>query len=591
MMVHPSFSMAPHGRSRATFRHLRCRRLALAIAALGALIGCDSTSSGLDPGSGCSAEIGGLEVGRAAHFEGASARNLCVAASTEGEEFVLVTTSLQESGTTRFTLEGEGATVIQGPPIPTPRPSSPAPPALAVGAAARGILPPHGHHAHLREIERRELWPKVGAPSDPGEPIGILAPAPPRSAHPEPGDLWTLNTQSESACEDPELVTARVEAVSNLAIVVADTGNPSGGFDEGDFAAYAAMVDTLIAPVAEEHFGAFSDIDRNGRVILFFTKEVNGLGSNHGDVFTAGFFFSRDLFPKVSPGPPLSSCASSNEAELLYLIVPDPSGMYGSEISAGEVRRLTGVTIAHEIQHLINASSRLLDPQGPRPFEETWLNEALSHSMEELLFYRRSGLSPGSDLGFEDLDEDGMRVLNEFQRLNFLRLVEHLMSPGSSSPFDPDASLASRGAAWAFLRYAADRRGGDDASFFRELVDSPTTGLQNLSDAIGGTATVFDWLADWSVGLYGDNRVPNLDTRFADRSWNHYSLFDSVGLPGPYIQTSSIARNPLLVGHLIGGASGYFRFAVSDGETARLRLRSGGSAPPRSLRATVLRTR
>ena len=38
---------------------------------------------------------------------------------------------------------------------------------------------------------------------------------------------------------------------------------------------------------------------------------------------------------------------------------------------------------------------------------------------------------------------------------------------------------------------------------------------------------MLDWLSDWSVDLYGDNRVPGLPMRFWDRSWNNFSLFDS----------------------------------------------------------------
>ena len=128
----------------------------------------------------------------------------------------------------------------------------------------------------------------------------------------------TLNSETESACEDPKLVTGRVEAVSNLAIVVADIANPAGGFGPAGYEQFAATFDTLVAPLAEEHFGTASDIDENGRVIILFTKEVNALDSDDDDSFTAGFFFSRDVFPKESTSPPLGSCTASNEAELLF---------------------------------------------------------------------------------------------------------------------------------------------------------------------------------------------------------------------------------------------------------------------------------
>ena len=549
--------------------------------------GCDSGPTSPVSANCDSGGIVGLGVGQTAEFQGASAQTLCVTATSGGEEFVLITTSLAESGTTRLTVENENTVSVSGPPAPSP--------ALARSAAAagwRGLelgfpLPDNGFHATLRELERIQLSGKVASAAR--EDRSFRSPA--RNTHPNPGDFMILNAETESACEDPKLVTGRVEAVSNLAIVVADMANPAGGFGPAGYEQFAASFDTLVAPLAEEHFGTTSDIDANGRVIILFTKEVNALDSDDDDSFTAGFFFSRHLFPKESQSPALGSCAASNEAELLYLLVPDPGGIVGEAIDLSEVHRFTKVTIVHEYQHLINASRRLFARGAPRPFEETWLNEALSHAMEELLFYRATGLSPGLDLGIDDFDESETTALNDFQRLNFFRFLEFLKNPGTNSPFDSEVEIATRGGGWNFLRYSADRRGGNDALFFRQLIDSPNTGLENLSGVLGGVSTMFDCLSDWSVGLYGDNRVPGLPMRFWDRSWNNFSLFDSSGLSPPYITTSHLAPNPVLFRELTAGGSGYFRFGIAQGQMGRISLRSGGGAPPSSLRATVLRTK
>ncbi len=551
------------------------------------LLGCDSSSSGLGPGTGgCKlAEVAGLSVGETARFQGASARTICVSATEPGEEYVMVTTSLAESGLTRLTIENEGVAPVVGPPLPSPGPhdaeGQPLPFRELDALRSNDRL-----HSALRELERRQLPVMVGEPSATG-----LRPAPSPGATASVGDLMTFNSQSKSACEDPKLATGRVEAVSDRAIVVADTTNPTGGFMLADFQHFASTFDTLVVPLAAEHFGAASDIDANNRVIIFFTKQVNALSADVDDSFTAGFFFSRDLFPRVSPGPPLGSCASSNEAELLYLLVPDPTGLAGNRIATEDVARFTVVTIGHEYQHLVNASQRLLGPSGPRQFEESWLNEALSHTMEELLFYESSGLSPRDDIHFQDLGQGEVDALNEFQRLNFFRFLEFLKSPALNSPYDAEVSIATRGAAWNFLRYSADRWGGDDAVLFRQLVSSPSTGLQNLAGALGGLSVVLDWVGDWSVGLYGDNRVPGLSPRFQDLSWNSFSLFESAALSGPYIATSKLAPNPLLVRQLTGGGSWYYRFGLEQGTVARLTLSSDGGAPPPSVRATVLRTR
>ena len=555
------------------------------------LAGCE-TGAGLGPGAGGDlTNAVSLAVGETAQFQGATARSICVTSGSPEEEFALITTSLAESGTTSLSVESENTSRVFGPPLPAPGPTG-SPAAAGPGILETGLpYSGYGLHGRLRRLERTQLSERVSfgqdSPLNPGPRKLSLAL---QNRLPALGELMMLNTQSEAACEDPKFATGRVEVVSDRAIVVADTVNPPGGFGSSDYDHFAASFDTLIAPLAQEHFGIPADIDENERVIIFFTKDVNSLGSDDDETLTAGFFFSRDLFPTESSGPPLGSCASSNEAELLYLLVPDPDGVAGDPIDLDDVLRSTNVTIAHEYQHLINASRRLLGSASPRPFEEAWLNEAMSHAMEELLFYRATGLSPGMDIGIDDLDPEGVRAFNDFQRLNFFRFLEFLKDPGGNSPFDSDVGLATRGAAWSLLRYVADRGEGGDPAFLRALVDSPGTGLENLSGILGDMATVFEWLGDWSVGLYADNRVPAVEARFWDRSWDHFSLYESAGFSSPYIMTSDIGFNPLVVRALGAGGPGYFRFAVAEGELAQIRLRSGSKAPPSSLRATILRT-
>jgi hypothetical protein len=243
------------------------------------------------------------------------------------------------------------------------------------------------------------------------------------------------------------------------------------------------------------------------------------------------------------------------------------------------------------VQHLINAGVRLYGPGGPRPFEETWLNEGLSHSAEELLFYAATGLTPRLDIGIDDLNQQGINAINEYQLFNYLRLRQFFLDPAENSLYNTDDGLATRGAAWGFLRYAADRRPGEDAVFFQALVNSPLRGFANLASAVGGTNTLYDWLGDWSVGLYADNRVSGIASKYYEQSWDNPSLFSGADFDPPYIQTTNLALNPTLSQTLIGGGSAYLRFAVGSGQTSTISITSNGSAPPSTLRVTVLRTR
>lgn len=555
---------------------------------------CTSGDSGLGPGpSSCdAAQLVNLAPGQAVAIDGAATRSICVGAASGHEEFVLVGMNRTEGGSITLTASSENAVIAAGPPAAPEvegRIAARSTPSAMGGALdLDGPRPDYRFHESLRQREREELPTPDGRIGDLAIPTGPAIPA----TAPAPGDLISLNAQPESACTEPIPIVGRVRAVSDDAVVVADIDNPSGGFSTADYQHFAATFDTLIVPAVEEYFGTPSDIDGNGRTLLLFTKEVNAIAPSESDAFTAGFFFARDLFPTSGS----NSCGTSNESEMLYLLVPDGSGEFGSRRSYDFVEQFTLGTVAHEYQHLINASVRLFESGGPFP-QETWLNEGLSHIAEEAVFFRASGLGPRQNLGAATIGTSQSRVdaFNFYQINNFLRLVgQFLHQSETTSLFDSEVTLASRGASWSFLRYAADRRAGDEAEFFRSLVAAPTTAFQGLALGVGGAGTLFDWLADWGVALYADDRIQDVAARHRDRSWNHPELWTAVQDPpfSPYpIQTRSIGDGISSTQTLVSGGPVYLRFGVESGEIGRISLTSGGSAPPPSFRATLLRTR
>ena len=147
-------------------------------------------------------------------------------------------------------------------------------------------------------------------------------------------------------------------AVTDKAIVVADTGNPVGGFTADEYRSIGVTFDTLVDPIDRGAFGAPSDIDNNGHVIMFFTQAVNELTPPQSSTVTLGFFYARDLFPKAAPAP--GPCLGSNVGEVFYLLVPDTGGVVNTNKRSNSlVTTLTNGTVAHEYQHLINASRRM----------------------------------------------------------------------------------------------------------------------------------------------------------------------------------------------------------------------------------------
>ena len=168
-------------------------------------------------------------------------------------------------------------------------------------------------------------------------------------------------------------------------------------------------------------------------------------------------------------------------------------------------------TLVHEYQHLINAARRIYI-NNANDFEEVWLNEGLSHTAEELLYYRASGLTPRQNIDATSIRSSQQRVdaANAYQIDNLDRYAIFLGNPAANSPYADNDSLATRGATWGFLRYAADHQGTSDGTVWRQLVNSTTSGLANLTNVFGGT--ILNEFRDWSISVYTDDLTATTTT-------------------------------------------------------------------------------
>jgi hypothetical protein len=395
-----------------------------------------------------------------------------------------------------------------------------------------------------------------------------------------------LNTNSDDACANPILSVGRVVALTAKSVVVADTANPIGGFTAADYQSFAATFDDIIYPLITSNFGTPADIDGNGRVLLFFTRTVNELtpADNNGS-YVGGFFFGRDLFPPTSPEQGFA-CASSNFGELFYLLVPDPTGVVnGNEFTTADVREIALSIVAHEFQHLINASRRIYVSATATEFEEVWLNEGLSHVAEELLFFQRSGLHPRMDLT-ESAIRASQTIVDAFNAdagANFGRFKEYLETPPTSSPYADNDSLATRGATWSFLRYAVDRQNTTDSNLWFRLVNTDKTGIANLRDVFG--ADVMGMFRDWSTSVVADN-LTGVAAKYQQPSWNLRSIYRALYDSYPLSTVSLVAGTPRNL-QIIGGGSAYLRFAVPAGGAGQV---TWGTVPS-TMQMTLLRTR
>jgi hypothetical protein len=404
----------------------------------------------------------------------------------------------------------------------------------------------------------------------------VAAPGQSRSVgivDPQVGDIFMMNVGS-SACGTPVTRAARVVAIGTQSIVLADTLNPSGGFTAADYQRFAARFDTLVYPLDVTNFGQPADIDQNKKIILLFTEAVNELTPRNSSSYVGGFFFSRDLFP-IADTPDFQGCAGSNVAEMFYLLAPDPAGLINGNIRrTGFVDSVTTSVLAHEFQHLINASRRLYVTPNVQDFEETWLNEGLSHIAEELLFLHEADLTPRQNLDVTKIRSNS-KILNAFnadQSANVARYRTFLIAPAENSPFRDDDSLETRGATWNLLRYLADRKAGggtSDAATWQALVNTARTGVANLAAVFGSDLATR--VRDWSVSHYTDDLAAGVSTEFTQPSWNFRSIFPALsGSGNTYpLQVKTLAAGSAS-GTLIGASSAYYRFSIPPSTTATI---------------------
>ncbi len=321
---------------------------------------------------------------------------------------------------------------------------------MVLGAPSTTLSPVDAAERERRATEQRELVPLVSAAREWNRDRTASARAGSLSAslaEAKVGDIIKLNANANQGCTNADTRTGRVAAVGNRAIVVADTANPSGGFTDTDYGNVLATFDTLVYPMDTTAFGAPTNISAYGKIILFYTRNVNALTPSNAGYTIGGFFFARDLYPKVAKGT-LQACPSSNEQEMFYLLVPDPNGtVNNNKRTKTEVEVLNLGTIAHEFQHLINASRRLYITPNAASNEQTWLDEGLAHIAEELLYFRVTGFTSRQNLTLQDIGGSAAKsaLFSNYASQNFSRFYSFIVNPEVNSPYAPNDSLTTRG--------------------------------------------------------------------------------------------------------------------------------------------------
>ena len=218
--------------------------------------------------------------------------------------------------------------------------------------------------------------------------------------------------------------------------------------------------DEEIYPQTLPCLGRPLDVDRDGRFTLLFTPWLGKLAD--GKVAVSGFVrgsdFDRDgLLPY------------SNRCDMIYL---------NSDLTPGPHLR---TVLAHEYTHAVCFCQHVLGrylPDTPPHAEESWLDEALAHVVEDEHGHGWSNLDYRIS-AFLSAPERSPLVVPEYYSAGLWR--------------DPGC----RGATYLFLRWCADRFGPD---LVRRLVQSNLSGITNLETETGERFP--ELFRQWSASLF-----------------------------------------------------------------------------------------
>jgi IPT/TIG domain len=369
-----------------------------------------------------------------------------------------------------------------------------------------------------------------------------------------------------SAATDFSKVDAQARYVGTHAAIFMDTQAPAG-FSSADYDSLGTVFDDHLYDIDTRTFGAESDIDHNGVVIIVFSAAVNKLTPKDEcsrSVIT-GYFFGIDIDPLFQ------SDARSNRGEAFYALTPDPNGTVTCALSTEQVFRLVPVTFIHEFQHMISYYQHVL-VRGSSA-ETLWLNEGMSHLAEELgasYFEDQGNSTQFSNFAIGDLYDSYI-----YLRQTGSQFLEGLLGHGS---------LEERGAAWLFLRWLVDQYG---VEVTRQLEETSRSGADNVSAAVG--APFSQLVSQWFLANYVSD-LPNFGApaRLRYTSWRFRTTYQSLYEQLPSHFPDPFPINPLEVdgaglsasGTLHAGSGDYYLLTQAPNEPGFTLTMDDGSGGP-----------
>ena len=349
---------------------------------------------------------------------------------------------------------------------------------------------PAGFEERLRgwEAPLRGLRPKVARTYK-------LAEAP-RYHLGDEDEFWVIADLADGKSTEIQ-VPARAAYVGEHCYVFLDQQLPAGSL-EARVDLIGRAFDEQIFPTDARLFGppVAQGVNGDPRITLLISPVVG----NYGKDTTIGYFTLRDLFaPGSDPTNPVLK--RSNQRLMLYV------SPY--VVARGQASDFLG-TIAHELQHLINASQKLFRQRGQGQTEELWLDEGLAMFAMEANGYGLAG--------------EGGVVFNH--------VAGYLAEPGSYSLTDwrRNPGQSGYGAVYLFTTYLVERFG---EGILAELVASPQAGLANLDARLAPRGTSFAQVFDeWTLANLLDDTGLSADPKHQYQGLSLLGAYGSRKLRG-----------------------------------------------------------
>ena len=319
--------------------------------------------------------------------------------------------------------------------------------------------------------------------------------------------------------------TLEYESAHAIFYVDDDDAAEYSGFDwhdDGTRAGLADLWDDTIHPKDTGTFGDESDIDGNGKLIVFFTHE---LGAVTPGGIVLGYYIASDVVGSQdtsascdnSGGTGGATYPGSNHADMFYM--NDLANIEGANYSPAQITdEIYPDTLGHEFQHLINFWQHSSHNGGVATSEITWINEGLSVTAEDIVGFGWNNVGGRAD---------GSRYFAHFSDDGYERYYDASLTQWEGDP------IGNYQGSHSFFRYFTDRMG---PWILGALDQTAQTRLPNLESVLGETFE--QAYAEWTISLMFSNEVFSPDPSrfdFSGLNWTplHSALNSPTSCPYP----------------------------------------------------------